>query len=84
MDSNDVNRMEEAKWELMKITNETGLRNVPLLVLANKQVCTDIQHVLQNPNEISDSENVYCTRMSMGLSLPSDIMHNVYLEYIER
>ncbi len=37
VDSNDPERMDEAKEELMKMLNEEDLRDSALLVLANKQ-----------------------------------------------
>lgn len=37
IDSNDLARMELAKEELLSVITEEDLKNVPLLVLANKQ-----------------------------------------------
>ena len=39
IDSNDRERVGEAKEELMRMLNEDELRDAILLVFANKQVC---------------------------------------------
>lgn len=39
MDSNDRERINEAKEELLRMLNEDELRDAALLVFANKQVC---------------------------------------------
>ena len=40
MDSNDRERVQEAREELSRMLNEDELRDAILLVFANKQVCT--------------------------------------------
>lgn len=42
VDAKDKARIEEAKAELNKYLNEDQLRNIPLLVLANKQDLGDV------------------------------------------
>lgn len=39
IDSNDRERVDEAREELMRMLNEDELRDAILLVFANKQVC---------------------------------------------
>lgn len=50
VDSNDRERMEEAKYELAKILNEEQLVGVPLLVVANKQ---DLPHAMSISVQLS-------------------------------
>ena len=44
VDSTDVERLEEAKLELHRIMRTPDNVGVPLLVIANKQVCMEIPH----------------------------------------
>lgn len=45
VDSNDRERVNEAREELMRMLAEDELRDAVLLVFANKQVCTSL-HIL--------------------------------------
>ena len=46
MDSNDVERIGEARDELSRMLNEDELRKAVLLVFANKQVSLDSRNIL--------------------------------------
>lgn len=50
VDSNDAERMEEAKDELHRMLREDELRNVPVLIFANKQ---DLPNAL-SPQQVSE------------------------------
>ena len=64
IDSNDLNRIEEAKRELYGVMNHDELRNCPLLVYANKQ---DL------PNSISTSDLV--TKLDLPRAMRSRQWH---------
>jgi len=42
VDSNDIERIDEANEELKRMLNEDELRDAVLLVFANKQVCGEL------------------------------------------
>ena len=54
VDSNDRERVGEAREELMRMLNEDELRDAVLLVFANKQVTSSIYnsvtYILKQPN----------------------------------
>lgn len=52
VDSNDRERVNEAREELMRMLAEDELRDAVLLVFANKQVCPRKVSVCQNPSNI--------------------------------
>jgi len=58
VDSNDRERVSEAKDELSRMLNEDELRDAKLLVLANKQ---DLPNAM-NPGEITDKLNLHQMR----------------------
>ncbi len=64
IDSNDVNRIEEARKELYAVMDHDELRNCPLLVYANKQ---DL------PNSLSTSELV--TKLDLPRTMRSRQWH---------
>ncbi|KAK7109210.1 ADP-ribosylation factor-like [Littorina saxatilis] len=58
VDSNDRERVGEARDELQRMVNEDELRDAKLLVLANKQ---DLPNAM-NPGEITDKLNLHALR----------------------
>jgi hypothetical protein len=54
VDSNDRERVGEAREELMRMLNEDELRDAVLLVFCNKQVCdSDVMvGIIWNPNNL--------------------------------
>lgn len=79
MDSNDRERVNEAREELTRMLAEDELRDAVLLVFANKQVRESRAHNLLNPKSIS-SPSIYW--VCFQSSAMADIMYDCVLDTV--